>query len=569
MDGTGESDMNDTPFALRNKTQAFYVNDADTVGDIYCNAAGNDANSGLATNQPKATLQAIFDQYDLEAGDTVYVDTGAYTGPINAIWSRSGEVGKPVKIVGNTNLLDGTMFTASTNFIFDIKASDFELWHLGVSGTNRGVVLATNVNVVLGGMLFKGNANGVVALATTNLVLRNSAFWNTPVGADVSWARDTTFENLTFALPTNAALKLANLEGETVIQNNIFIPTNGGFAYSIGAETSILQNAKMDYNLYDFGAATSGEGNGWFFRGAPADLRHWQLTMENDWRSAITNADLHQVAATKFDAHPRSTAGRFQATNSTWKKDSETSWAVDHGNPYESVGAEPKVNGKRRNIGAYGGTVQASKSATNMWETYDLRSFDDGPQTLRSADPDWPLVWSAELFGTNRDVIVWFTSTGTNKTGWIKLTECKAFDEYFVWNIAGEQFLTGSGRWLITDTNQNVLAISSGNLTITRDPLGISKAPYEANGLMRFEWKGGLGGQHYWILYSDDFGKSWCMWPSRYNGPAKIHRSNFTLSEGEATAIFEDRTSYEHRTRWYTITTNDPTSMMTNGVYVP
>ena len=59
------------------------------------------------------------------------------------------------------------------------------------------------------------------------------------------------------------------------------------------------------------------------------------------------------------------------------------------------------------------------------------------------------------------------------------------------------------------------------------------------------------------------------MWPARYNGPAKIHRSNFTLSEGEATSTFEDRTSYEHRTRWYTITTNDPTSMMTNGVYVP
>ena len=269
--------------------------------------------------------------------------------------------------------------------------------------------------------------------------------------------------------------------------------------------------------------------------------------------------------------HPKSKAGHCVETNLSWKKDSVTSWAVDHGNPYESVGTEPKVNGGRRNIGAYGGTVQASKSTTNMWDRYDLRTLDDTAQTLRSADPDWPLVWSAELLGTNKNenIIVWFTSTGEDRSGWIELTRCDAFSEYYLWNLADEKFLTGSGRWLITDTASNILAISTANLTITRDPLGISKAPYDANGLMRFEWKGGLGGQHYWILYSDDFGKSWCQWPARYNGPAKIHRSNFTLSEGEATSVFEDRTSYEHRTRWYTITTNDPSTFMTNGIYVP
>ncbi len=224
----------------------------------------------------------------------MYVDTGAYTEAIRVIWSRSGEAGKPVKVVGNTNSLEGTMFNglATTNLVFDVKASDFELWHLGVSGTGKGVVLETNVNVVLGGMLFKNDTNGVVALATTNLVLRNSAFWNTGVGADVSWARDTTFENLTFALPTNAALKLDNLEGANVIQNNIFVPAAGAAAYSIGTRTSILQNAAMDYNLYDFGAADSSTADRWFYKGAPADLRHWQLAMENDWRSAITNADL-------------------------------------------------------------------------------------------------------------------------------------------------------------------------------------------------------------------------------------------------------------------------------------
>jgi hypothetical protein len=574
VDGTGESDTSDTPFSLRNKVQAFYVNDGSTNGDIYCSAVGVSTNDGLTKATPKASLQAILDEYDLEGGDTVYVDTGTYAETIRVIWSRSGEDGKPVTIVGNTNILDGTMFNglATTNLVFDVKASDFELWHLGVSGTGRGVVLETNVNVVLGGMFFKNDTNGVVALATTNLVLLNSAFWNTGVGADVSWARDTTFENLTFALPTNAALKLTKLEGANIIQNNIFIPAPGAAAYSIGVETDILQNASMDYNLYDFGAADSSEADRWFYPGAPADLRHWQLAMENDWRSAITNADLYQLTATKFDAHPKSTAGRFlaTATGGSWKKtDTNTSWAVDHGNPYESIGAEPKVNGGRRNIGAYGGTVQASRSSTNMWADYDLRTFDDGPQTLWSADPLWPLVWSAELLGTNREVIVWFSNDGTNTAQWIELARTDAFSEYYLWNIGDEKFLTGTGRWLITDTAGNILAISSGNLTITREKLHIADGPYDANGLMRFGWRGGLGGQHYWILYSDDFGKSWKTWAAKYNGPAKIHKSDFVLAEGEAASTFEDRTSYECRTRWYTITTNDPTLMMTNGVYVP
>ena len=572
VDGSGEFDTNDNPFALRNKTQAFYVNDAYTTNDIYCNVAGSDSNSGLATNQPKATLQTIFDQYDLEGGDTVYVDHGTYTDSfVRAIWSRSGEAGTPVRIVGSTNELGATMFSGAskTNLLFDIKASDFELAHLGVSGTTNGVVLATNANVTLANMFFQKIDKGVLAEATTNLVIRNSAFWLESVAADIGHARDTVFENDTFALPATAALKVTGLEGSNVFQNNIFILTNGAVAYAIGVETSILQNASMDYNLYDFGAATAATASGWFYAGAPSDLRLWQLAMENDWRSAITNAALQAVTAGKFDAHPKSTGGRFNVSTRKWTKDSVTSWAVDHGNPYQSVGAEPKANGARRNIGAFGGTVQASKTPATALDAYDLRTFDDAPQTLMSADPMWPLVWSAELLGTNKDVIVWFTSTGTNTTGWIELTRTDAFSEHYLWNIGDEKFLTGSGHWLITDTAGKILAISSANLTITREALHISKAPYDANGLMRLEWKGGLGGQHYWILYSDDFGKTWSKWPTRYNGPAKIHKSDFTLSAGEATSTFEDRTSYECRTRWYTITTNDPTSMMTNGVYVP
>jgi hypothetical protein len=42
---------------------------------------------------------------------------------------------------------------------------------------------------------------------------------------------------------------------------------------------------------------------------------------------------------------------------------------IDLGDPWIGTASEPMYNGYRRNLGAYGGTVQASKSITNFWLT--------------------------------------------------------------------------------------------------------------------------------------------------------------------------------------------------------
>ncbi|MBN1675367.1 MAG: right-handed parallel beta-helix repeat-containing protein [Kiritimatiellae bacterium] len=56
----------------------YYVNDANTAGDVWCTAAGNATNSGLAADSPALDVQSVVDGYDLAGGDTVYVDSGAY-----------------------------------------------------------------------------------------------------------------------------------------------------------------------------------------------------------------------------------------------------------------------------------------------------------------------------------------------------------------------------------------------------------------------------------------------------------------------------------------------------------
>src|SRR5262249_34215093 len=58
----------------------YYINDASTVGDVYCTAPGSNANDGKTPATPLASLNALTTLYQgrFHAGDTVYIDTGAY-----------------------------------------------------------------------------------------------------------------------------------------------------------------------------------------------------------------------------------------------------------------------------------------------------------------------------------------------------------------------------------------------------------------------------------------------------------------------------------------------------------
>lgn len=62
------------------------------------------------------------------------------------------------------------------------------------------------------------------------------------------------------------------------------------------------------------------------------------------------------------DYHLKSRAGRWDPASKVWVKDAVTSPCIDGGDPAWCEGAEPVPNGRRINMGAYGGTNQASRS---------------------------------------------------------------------------------------------------------------------------------------------------------------------------------------------------------------
>jgi hypothetical protein len=63
-----------------------------------------------------------------------------------------------------------------------------------------------------------------------------------------------------------------------------------------------------------------------------------------------------------WDFHLQSTFGRWDQNAKGWVKDTNTSPCIDAGDPNSGWSSEPWPNGKRINMGACGGTNQASKN---------------------------------------------------------------------------------------------------------------------------------------------------------------------------------------------------------------
>jgi hypothetical protein len=73
------------------------------------------------------------------------------------------------------------------------------------------------------------------------------------------------------------------------------------------------------------------------------------------------------------DYHLKSQAGRWDPNGERWVPDDVTSPCIDAGNPGCPLGDEPNdVNNIRINMGAYGGTAEASKTPANWRNIADL-----------------------------------------------------------------------------------------------------------------------------------------------------------------------------------------------------
>ena len=206
----------------------------------------------------------------------------------------------------------------------------------------------------------------------------------------------------------------------TSVQNNIFYAKTGTNYFTLKTETGVTVSS--DYNTY------YKNGNNYlvYYNGSVyADLAAWSgngagandLESDPDFVNAGTDWHIHS----QFGSYAGGSWPPDVQSGGTWTTDATTSPALDAGNPSDAYSNEPQ-SGNRINQGAYGNTVQASKSAVNdiywtgnvsidwqdpnNWSPTQVPSSGDNA-IIPDGRPNYPVIddgtTTAECFNLNID----------------------------------------------------------------------------------------------------------------------------------------------------------------------
>jgi predicted outer membrane repeat protein len=110
------------------------------------------------------------------------------------------------------------------------------------------------------------------------------------------------------------------------------------------------------------------------------------------------------------DYHLMSEFGRWDPGDSNWVYDNVTSPCIDAGDPTSQIGEEPMPHGGRLNIGAYGGTIEASLSPN------DIPNYAYHPMPVDGAvdvDISTKLTWDTGFDAVSHDIYFGTTNPPT------------------------------------------------------------------------------------------------------------------------------------------------------------
>ena len=533
----------DVSFALRNTPLPFYVNDLSTADDVYTAAPGHHTNDGLQVYSPQSSIMGILDAYDTEGGDVIYVDTGLYalSSDINVIWSRGGDpTNGPLWIWGSTNYAaGGTRISRGSSVLEDdaieLNASHVTLRNLTLMGGYRGVLAASNRNIVIERSLMVSNVVGITTRSTTNVVIRNNRFWNnTTGGVEVLNSFSNVVENNTFVGNKPWSISIQNTL-PSVLQNNIFeINTTNDTAYS-----GVLDSVFVDYNIYHFTAPG-------YVYGTYSNLLTWQLNTRHDYRSVSTNPLMASASAGDF--HLQSTVGRW-VDGAGWTTDSEDSWGIDKGSTNLSYSLEPEPNGGRINMGAYGNTEYASLGRTSSSYLVEVRMLNE-PTSISETNAAWPLIWTAINVPTSETFRVEFSPD--NGLSWYTLSNnVPAYQEFIVWNTS-PFFNTYRGRWRVVGINNtNYWDINDDTFNLFYGDFEISEVAQDTE-TNRIVWRGAWA-ENYRVQYSTNvLSPDPDKWHDAVNGIAFDEQAVF-LSTNGGNFTYKDTESTTNRFRLYRV----------------
>ncbi len=369
--------------------QAYFVNDSSAANDVWCSALGDDANSGTTPADPKATVKAVLEAYDLEPGDTVYIDTGWY--PINTniqiTAADAGSAAGPVTFRGSPN---GSWI--------DRMTQSYQLF------TNGSCVVMSNADYVsLSDLCFtNGYAASLYLYRADHCVLSNVTVRNTTdYGIHVLYGVSNLFTRVNVSGCWMTGLRLGFCGYNTIEHSLIWTNRNTGLDCSDGTNNRVL-NSTFAFNVSRYfgqvfvsggsldmrncilaasgqdrpciridAAGYTGDYND-FYATDSAKVGYYEDSLA-DLQAAHPGQETHSFSQDPLfadpvygDHHLKSRGGRYLAPGS-WTTDAVHSPCIDSGDPASAWAGEPAPNGGRVNMGCWGNTEQASKATTDPW----------------------------------------------------------------------------------------------------------------------------------------------------------------------------------------------------------
>lgn len=259
----------------------------------------------------------------------------------------------------------------------------------------RGIDTAANGDVV---RVYPGLYQEEINFLGKSIVVR---------GATVGPASIPVLQN-----PGDFAVSFYNGEGPDSILENFVI--RGSFmAVFIAGSSPTISNVTIVDNVHGIEAYAGAEpdiSNSIFWRNTGGDLfgcqaRFSRTSEAGQGQGNITDDPLF-VDPNADDYHLLSARGRYWPEHDVWVLDRVTSPCIDGGDPNASPSEEPWPNGDLVNMGAYGGTAQASMSPERLsGQAYSPSPADGAIEVDRNAILRWAPGSDAVLhdvyFGTD------------------------------------------------------------------------------------------------------------------------------------------------------------------------
>lgn len=324
----------------------FYVDD-DALDDPGPGDPGvSDPNEDGSVEHPYDSIQEAIN--NAVPGDTVIVLLGTYVGTGNrdisflsrAITVRSVDANDSAIVAGTVIDCQGTQTAQHQGFLFN-KGESAQSVLAGLTITNAysayggGVLCTGDSSPTISKCVLKGNRatqrGGGMYNASGSPLVANCIFsGNTAAdGGALYNLSNAKLVNCTFINNSATSGSKIHNQGGTLTLTNCILWDNTPPEVRVGAGT-------VSVTYSDIKGGFAGAGN-------------------------ITADPLFADPA-KGDYHLKSHGGRWDPVSKSWVIDGITSPCIDAGDPSSPVGDEPQPNGTRINMGAYGGTAEASKS---------------------------------------------------------------------------------------------------------------------------------------------------------------------------------------------------------------